>query len=788
MLFSISLTAAVATNSSSGATWHSCYSTGVAGKMGCADGSLCDVIVDSGPNSSTFEDWLSWLSWSCCGVGDRVACPGEYRACTSLSTNGADFKCVHRDFVCPGGELPCSPPLAPPPPLPPSMDISAGPQLPVPPTSPPLHPPLSPAHERYTLVGRGFCSLLNGSAPANEVLISQGTIVPWAECADLCASLPENCTGFTSLDISAYGTGWAAVEEAAEPYIFTAVGNIGSCWLYWGDGELQGTSWDPISYLGVDGRADGLIPYDCFGASPPAAPPPAAPPPAAPPPAAPPPAAPPPAAPPPAAPPLAAPPIPAHAHPSLPPASADAIIGGGTGGDPMWTEIGLAAAGCALFATFAWWLLRHGCGQRCRNSRPADVRVRRVMTGSSTTPGRAGPSDDHPMSTESRSFSPMSSPSTLSEATPTDARQAGTSSAFELEMTSDSDVKLSHEIGRGGFATVWLASQRGAPIAAKLLTHHKARKAIAREAGLLRRLRHPCICTFFGVTDIGGTPTILLEYLAGGTLEEFLQLVRVSPTPDPTLSEQGGQPFLSENPTDNRAASATTIVEDGRQERQEACAGSPPRNHAHTRAPSRTNKLFCFGQQVASGLSFLHTNRVIHRDVKASNVLLDGAQGVAKLSDFGISQHMPSFMPRNHPDASNAIQADHSGDCSQGSSMSGVGTLRYAAPESIAPALDRRSRPTIGQLTARDVYSFGLLLFELMHERRAFEELAPIAALASSVGGHRPTIDLPADLDGCAQLISECWAIDTQSRPRMEEVCAKLSSPLAKLRQAQLTL
>ena len=737
MLFSVSLTAAVATNSSSAnASWHSCYSTGVAGKMGCADGSLCDVILDDMTNASSYDRLLQYLSWSCCGVGERVACPGEYRACTSLSWhNGVDFLCVHRDVVCPGGELPCSPPLAPPsllapsPLIAPSTGMFAGP-LPLPPTSPPLHPPLSPAHERYTLVGRGFCSLLDGSSPANEVLISQGTILPWAECADLCASLPENCTGFTSVN----EPDMAALDDAYA-YVRPSVSYYGSCWLYWGDGALQGTSWEPISWLGSYGLTDNmhdLIPYDCWASTP---------------------VAPSPAAPPPALAPAALP------HPSLPPASADAIIGGGTGGDPTWTEIGLAAAGCALSAAFAWWLLRHSCGQRCRNSRFPDVRVRQVVTGSSTTPGRATPSDDRPMSPECRSFrliSPTSSPSRPADATPTGAHQAGTSSAVELEMTSDSDVKLSHEIGRGGFATVWLASQRGAPIAAKLLTHHKARKAIAREAGLLRRLRHPCICTFFGVTDIAGTPTILLEYLAGGTLEDFLQLVR---------------------------------VEDEQQDRQEACAGSLPCNRVHTRDPSRTNKLFCFGQQVASGLSFLHSNHVVHRDVKASNVLLDGAQGVAKLSDFGISHHMPSHMPARNPDASNTILPEHSGECSQGSSMTGVGTLRYAAPESIVPELDRRSRPTIGQLTARDVYSFGLLLFELMHERRVFEELAPIAALASSVGGHRPTIDLPADLDACAQLISECWAIDPQSRPRMEEVCAKLSSPLAKfVRQGQLTL
>ena len=58
---------------------------------------------------------------------------------------------------------------------------------------------------------------------------------------------------------------------------------------------------------------------------------------------------------------------------------------------------------------------------------------------------------------------------------------------------------------------------------------------------------------------------------------------------------------------------------------------------AHERSELRTRQLLRFSQQVASGLSFLHTHTVVHRDVKGSNVLLDGAQLVAKISDFGLS-------------------------------------------------------------------------------------------------------------------------------------------------------
>lgn len=98
---------------------------------------------------------------------------------------------------------------------------------------------------------------------------------------------------------------------------------------------------------------------------------------------------------------------------------------------------------------------------------------------------------------------------------------------------------------------------------------------------------------------------------------------------------------------------------------------------------------------VARGLSFLHglDANVIYRDLKASNVLLDSDYN-AKLSDFGLARDGPT------------------GDNTHVSTKV-LGTRGYAAPEYVAT----------GHLTPKsDVYSYGVVLLELLSGRRALDE------------------------------------------------------------------
>jgi len=151
-------------------------------------------------------------------------------------------------------------------------------------------------------------------------------------------------------------------------------------------------------------------------------------------------------------------------------------------------------------------------------------------------------------------------------------------------------------------------------------------------------------------------------------------------------------------------------------------------------------------EDVCEALGVAHDRGLIHRDVKPGNVMLT-ATGQAKVMDFGIAR---------------AIE----GATVITTAMSVMGTPRYMSPEQVeGETLDARS----------DLYSLGVVLYELLSGRAPFTGPTPIAVAAQHVGAPPPPLadavpGLPA---GYVTVTERALAKDPAQRPQSAAAFAK---------------
>ncbi|MBI4858861.1 MAG: protein kinase [Candidatus Riflebacteria bacterium] len=149
--------------------------------------------------------------------------------------------------------------------------------------------------------------------------------------------------------------------------------------------------------------------------------------------------------------------------------------------------------------------------------------------------------------------------------------------------------------------------------------------------------------------------------------------------------------------------------------------------------------------QAAAALAHVHERRMVHRDVKPSNLMLD-ASGHLKLMDFGLV--------RTDSNTLLTVAGER------------LGTLRYMAPEALGDAaLDR---PEL------DIYGLGVSFWEAVAGRPAHEGSAPHAILASVLQGVRtPIQELRPDAPGwLCELISRSVSLDPAVRPSAGTIAA----------------
>ena len=154
-------------------------------------------------------------------------------------------------------------------------------------------------------------------------------------------------------------------------------------------------------------------------------------------------------------------------------------------------------------------------------------------------------------------------------------------------------------------------------------------------------------------------------------------------------------------------------------------------------------------RQVAHALAYAHSKSILHRDIKPGNVMVQ-SDGTAKLLDFGL-----------------ATMAGRPNDITIIGSA--LGTPAYMSPEAISSeATDARS----------DIYSFGVLAFELLSGNKPFTGDSFFELATAVVNGPRPSLaslsDFPLPL---VQLVDACMAFSPDARPDSMTAVAQLIEP-----------
>ncbi|KAG6596311.1 Serine/threonine-protein kinase STY13, partial [Cucurbita argyrosperma subsp. sororia] len=162
-----------------------------------------------------------------------------------------------------------------------------------------------------------------------------------------------------------------------------------------------------------------------------------------------------------------------------------------------------------------------------------------------------------------------------------------------------------------------------------------------------------------------------------------------------------------------------------------------------------------FALDVARAMDCLHANGIIHRDLKPDNLLLTANQRSVKLADFGLARE---------ESVTEMMTAE-------------TGTYRWMAPELYSTVTLRQGEKKHYNNKV-DVYSFGIVLWELLTNRMPFEGMSNLqAAYAAAFKQERPSIpgDIPPDL---AFIVQSCWVEDPNMRPSFSQIIRMLNEYL----------
>eukprot|EP00877_Chromochloris_zofingiensis_P013896 jgi/Chrzof1/8760/Cz03g23150.t1 len=251
-----------------------------------------------------------------------------------------------------------------------------------------------------------------------------------------------------------------------------------------------------------------------------------------------------------------------------------------------------------------------------------------------------------------------------------------------------SQLHIDAKVAAGSFSNLYKGFYCGQEVAVKILKELQddasQYQEFLQEVSIMRKVRHKNVVQFIGACTRKPNLCIVFEYMSGGSVYDYIR----------------------------------------------------------REGPLKLSQILKVAVEVSRGMDYLHQRKIIHRDLKAANLLLDENHTV-KIADFGVARII---------------------ECN-GHMTAETGTYRWMAPEVIEhKPYDEKA----------DVFSFGVVLWELLTSKIPYSDMTPLQAAVGVVQkGLRPAIASHCP-QALADIMTACWDAAPQHRPTFKELTPRL--------------